>query len=303
MEKNTVNHAKGRFVTALKEYFYISVGSILVAIGLYTFAVPNEFVLGGVTGISIILSPFLPDFITPAVFVLALNIILLLVGFAFLGKDFGFKTVYGSILYSLMGLGIERLEPLFPNGYPLTAPVGGEANLVLELLLAVLLPAVGSAIVFYYNGSGGGTDIIAMILKKYSRIESGKALIIADFFIMLVSFANSIEIGLLSTLGLFLKSLILDRVNRSMNLAKYCIIITTKPDEVRDFICKKMNRGGTMWRGEGVYTGEEKAIFLVVMKARLIKNFRNEIKGIDEHAFTIVDDTSDVIGSGFRALV
>ena len=303
MENSAVSQRKAKWRSILTEYFYITVGSIIVATGLYTFAVPNEFVLGGVTGISIILTPFLPSFITPAVFVLALNVILLLVGFIFLGKDFGFKTVYGSILYSLIGIVIERIEPLFPSGYPLTADASGEANLLLELLLAVVLPAVGSAIVFYYNGSGGGTDIIAMILKKYTHIESGKGLIIADFFIMLVSFANSIEIGLLSALGLFLKSLILDRVNRSMNLAKYCIIITTKPDEVREFISKKMNRGGTMWKGEGVYTGEEKAIFFVVMKAKLIKNFRSEIKNIDEHAFTVVDDTSDVIGSGFRALV
>ncbi len=303
MEKNTAVQTKTPFRTLLKEYALISFGSLIVAIGLYLFAVPNQFVMGGVTGIAIVLTPYLPSFLTPAVLVLILNIILLLVGFAFLGKDFGFKTVYGSLLYSVIGLVIEWVEPLFPNGYPLTATPEHGANLLLELILAVALPAIGTAIVFYYNGSGGGTDIIALILKKYTRIEAGTALVIVDFLITIVSFTYGVEIGLLSSLGLFLKSFILDRVNRNMNLSKYCIIITSKQEEVREFISKRLNRGGTLWRGEGVYTGQEKAIFLVVMKGRQINAFRDEINKIDEHAFTVVDDTSDIIGQGFRALV
>lgn len=299
MKKNHVIKQKSRVRTLLKEYFLLTIGSIFMAFGLYAFAVPNQFVMGGVTGISIVLTPFLPDFITPATFVLAVNVILLLIGFSFLGRDFGFKTVYGSIIFSLIGMAVEWIGTLGSDGslFPLTD------NLLLELVLAVVLPAIGSAIVFYYNGSGGGTDIIAMILKKYTRIESGKALLVVDFLIMLVSFTYGMEIGLLSALGIFAKSFIVDKVNRNMNLSKYCIIVTTHPDEIGDYISKKLNRGGTMWKGQGVYTHEDKMIFIVVMNARQIRAVRDDIKQIDEHAFTIVDDTSDVIGNGFRALV
>ena len=144
--------------------------------------------------------------------------------------------------------------------------------------------------------------VIAMILKKYSRIESGKALLCVDFMIMLVSFTNGMEIGFLSALGLLMKSLIVDRVNLSMNRSKYCIIITTHPDEVGEYINKVIHRGATMWTGVGVYTHEAKHILLVVMNPRQAKVVRDEIKRIDERAFLVLTETSDIVGNGFKAL-
>jgi len=300
MDKNRIIETRRDILHILKEYAMISLGTILMSLGLYIFAVPNQFIMGGVTGLSMIVSPFLPAWLTTATLVLILNILLLLVGFAFLGRDFGFKTVYTSILFSVFSIFIEKIGTLGlaegQSRYPLTG------NLVLELVLSVLLPAIGAAIAFYYNGSGGGTDIIAMILRKYSRIESGKALLCVDFFIMLVSFTYGMEIGLLSALGLFMKSLIVDRVNLTMNRSKYCIIITTHPEEVGEYINKVIHRGATMWKGVGVYTHETKHILLVAMNLRQAKVVRDEIKRIDGHAFLVVTDTSDIVGNGFRAL-
>lgn len=300
MDKNRVVELRRSLLNVVKEYAMISLGTILMALGLYIFAVPNSFIMGGVTGLSMIVSPFLPPWLTTATLVLILNILLLLVGFAFLGRDFGFKTVYTSILFSVFAILIEKLGTAGlaagESRYPLTE------NLVLELVLSVLLPAIGAAIVFYYNGSGGGTDIIAMILKKYSRIESGKALLLVDFVIMLVSFTNGMEIGFLSALGLLMKSLIVDRVNLSMNRSKYCIIITTHPEEVGEYVNKIIHRGATMWQGVGVYTHETKYILLVVMNPRQAMIVRDEVKRIDEHAFLVLTDTSDIVGNGFRAL-
>lgn len=296
MEKNTVVRSGDRVKTVLKDYTMLSVGTFLTTVGLYVFAMPRQFVMGGVIGISIVLDPFLPSFITAGVLVTIMNMILLLIGFAFLGRDFGFKTVYTSIFLSGVGMLIEWLGTTY-HLFPLTD------NLLLELILAVILPAVGTAIVFYYNGSGGGTDIVALIMKKYMRIEGGKALLCVDFLIMLVSYTYSVEIGLLSTLGLFMKSLIVDKVTKNMLRSKYCIIVTTCPDEIGEYINKKLHRGATMWKGMGVYTHEEKHILLVVMNAKQIRQVRRDIMMIDSRAFTIVEDTSDVIGNGFRALV
>ena len=300
MDKNRVVEMRSDIRTVLKEYAMISVGTILMALGLYIFAVPNQFIMGGVTGLSMIIAPFLPSWLTTATLALILNVLLLLVGFAFLGRDFGFKTVYTSILYSVVGVLIEALGTAGlaegQSHYPLTD------NLVLELVLSVLFPAIGAAIAFYYNGSGGGTDVIAMVLKKYSRIESGKALLCVDFLIMLVSFTNGMEIGFLSALGLLMKSLIVDRVNLSMNRSKYCIIITTHPEEVGEYVNKIIHRGATMWQGVGVYTHETKHILLTVMNPRQAKIVRDEVKRIDEHAFLVLTDTSDIVGNGFRAL-
>ena len=296
MEKNTVVRSGDRVKTVLREYVMLSVGTFLTTVGLYVFAMPHQFVMGGVIGISIVLDPFLPAFLTTGMLVSIMNILLLLIGFAFLGRDFGFKTVYTSIFLSGVGMLIEWIGMKY-NLFPLTD------NLLLELVFAVMLPAIGTAIVFYYNGSGGGTDIVALIVKKYMRIEGGKALLCVDFLIMLVSFTYSVEIGLLSMLGLFAKSMIVDKVTKSMLRSKYCIIVTTCPDEIGEYINKKLQRGATMWKGVGVYTHEEKHILLVVMNARQIRQVRRDIHMIDSRAFTIVEDTSDVIGNGFRALV
>lgn len=296
MEKNTVVRSGDRVKAVLRDYLMLSVGTFLTTVGLYVFAMPHQFVMGGVIGISIVLDPFLPAFLTTGMLVSILNMILLLIGFAFLGRDFGFKTVYTSIFLSGVGMLIEWIGMKY-DLFPLTD------NLLLELVFAVMLPAIGTAIVFYYNGSGGGTDIVALIIKKYMRIEGGKALLCVDFMIMLVSFTYSVEIGLLSMLGLFAKSMIVDKVTKSMLRSKYCIIVTTCPDEIGEYINKKLQRGATMWKGVGVYTHEEKHILLVVMNAKQIRQVRRDIHMIDSRAFTIVEDTSDVIGNGFRALV
>ena len=117
MEKNTVVRSGDRVKTVLKDYTMLSFGTFLTTVGLYVFAMPHQFVMGGVTGISIVLEPFLPSFITAGVLVTILNMILLLVGFAFLGRDFGFKTVYTSIFLSGVGMLIEWIGTqyrLFP---------------------------------------------------------------------------------------------------------------------------------------------------------------------------------------------
>ena len=296
MEKNTVVRSGDRVKAVLRDYAMLSVGTFLTTVGLYVFAMPHQFVMGGVIGISIVLDPFLPTFLTTGMLVSILNMILLLIGFAFLGRDFGFKTVYTSIFLSGVGMLIEWIGMKY-NLFPLTD------NLVLELLCAVTLPAIGTAIVFYYNGSGGGTDIIALIVKKYMRIEGGKALLCVDFLIMLVSFTYSVEIGLLSMIGLFIKSSIVDKVSKSMIASKFCIIVTTNPEEIGEYINKQLQRGATMWKGMGVYTHEEKTILLVVMNAKQIRKVRQDIKKLDSQSFTIVEDTCDVIGNGFRELV
>lgn len=281
------------------EYLMLTIGTLLTTVGLYVFAMPNQFVMGGVTGISIVLAEFIP--LSAATMVTIMNVILLMVGFAVLGKDFGFKTVYTSLLLSGVGMLLEWAGTAGLEAGASRYPLSG-GNLMLELVLAVILPAIGAAIAFYYNGSGGGTDIIAMILRNKFKIESGKALICVDALIMLVSFRYGMEIGLLSAVGLFTKSFIVDKVNLSLNRSKYCIIVTTHPEEVGAYINRVLHRGATMWRGQGVYTGEEKYIMMVVMNVRQVRAIRSKVKSIDEHAFIVVDDTSDIIGNGFRAL-
>lgn len=277
-----------------KEWFYITLGSIIQTVGIYLFKVPSRFIMGGVTGISVALSAVIPEDspFTTAWLIMILNIVLLIIGFIFLGRGFGIKTVYTSLLSSAIGVVIDYI----PISLPFTD------NLVLEMLFAVALPGVGTAIMFYYGASSGGTDIIAMILKKYTRLESGKALMAVDFLIMIVSFTYGMEIGLLSLIGLLIKTFIIDSMIEVMNNSKYFIIITNKGEEIGEFINTTLKRGATMWKGYGMYTRTEKDLLLVVMSPKEAAYIRNQIKAIDEHSFIIVENSSDIMGKGFRTM-
>ncbi|MDD4112946.1 MAG: YitT family protein, partial [Herbinix sp.] len=158
----------------IKEYIMITIGVLLVVVGVYFFKFPNNFSIGGVTGIAIILSSLLGNAISSGTIVLVLNLLLLVIGYLFLGKTFGNRTAYGTIL---MSLSLQLLELVAPLKSPLTSEP------MLELSFAVILPAVGSAILFNIGSSTGGTDVIAMLLKKYTNIDIGLALLLTDFFL------------------------------------------------------------------------------------------------------------------------
>ena len=162
---------------ALKDYAVITLAITLMAAGIYVFRFPNNFTFGGVTGIAVIISKLLP--VTAGTATLIMNVILLIVGFIFLGRDFGAKTAYASLLCSLLLSGMELL-------FPMDAPLTDEP--LLELIFAVTIPSVSSAILFNIGASSGGTDIVAMIFKKHSTLDIGRAMIYVDCLVVIATF-------------------------------------------------------------------------------------------------------------------
>lgn len=168
------------------EYLLITVAILLLVVGVYFFKFPNHFSFGGVTGVAVVLEALLSH--SAATYTFIINMVLLVFGFLFLGKDFGLKTVYASILTSV---GLWAMERWFPMSAPLTGQP------VLELIFAIFLPALSAAILFNIGASGGGTDILAMILKKYTSFSISVALFLVDFVIVLAScFVFDIQTGL-----------------------------------------------------------------------------------------------------------
>ncbi len=171
--------------------------------GVYFFKFPNHFTTGGVSGISILLGEVL-TFATPATMNMIINYALLLVGLIVLGKGFTLRTVYCSVLYALI---IWVLEKVYPMSKPFTDQP------LLELFFAILLPAIGSAIMFNMDASSGGTDVVAMIVKKYTSMNIGTALMVSDAVIALCSvFVFGIKTCLFSVLGLMMKAFLIDSV-------------------------------------------------------------------------------------------
>ena len=280
----------------LLHFLIINLGIILMATGIYFFKAPNGFATGGVSGISIILArlPFSENLgITQSIYMLAINVVLLILGVILLGKKCGFMTIYCSIMLSLENMMFEKLIPL---DAPLTE------SPLLELVYAVLLTGIGSALLFKYKASSGGTDIVALILKKYSSLNVSQALLVTDFLIAASSFIvyTSAEVGLYSLLGLFAKVFVIDDVLDSINLCKAFTIITTKSAEIDNFIINELHHSATTYRAEGAFTGEEKQVIITVCRRTEALKLRRVVKEIDPHAFIIITKTSEIMGKGFR---
>lgn len=274
-----------------KDFALLTLGTLMVVAGVYFFKFPNHFSTGGVSGISVILGALMPN-VSTGTLVLIMNTVLLIVGFAVFGRSFGAKTAYCSIL---MSLGIFVLERV----YPMSAPFTNQP--LLELIFSVMLPAVGSAILFNMQSSTGGTDIVAMILKKYTNADIGTALLYTDFLIALTSgFVFGIETGMFSILGLLAKALVVDGVIENINLSKYFTIITDQGDAVTLFIKQQLNRSATVVNGQGAFTRGEKKVILTVLNRSQAVKLQAYVRSVDPDAFIVITNTSQIIGKGFR---
>lgn len=277
----------------LKEYAMITLGTVIMVLGIYFFKFPNNFSTGGVTGMAVVLARYFPA-ISRADFVMGINVALLVLGFAVFGRGFGGKTVYVSLLMSGLTWVLERVLPM---ANPMTNQP------LLELIFAVSLPAIGSAILFNLDASSGGTDIVAMVLRKYTSLDIGKALICSDMVITLLAcVAFGMETGLFSILGLVMKSLLVDMVLENINTHKYFHIITTKPEEIEKYITGTLKRGATELHGEGAYTHEGRTVVLTVMKRREAVMLRKYVKLVDPSAFVLIINTGEIVGKGFRGV-
>ena len=275
----------------LNDFFILNAGTLLTAVGSYFFKFPNNFATGGVTGISVVMTHYFPG-LSNGTIVSVINIALLIVGLLLLGKGFGFKTFYVTVAFSAM---LKILEVIWPMTQPLTDQP------FMELLLGVFLPAWGSALLFNIGPSTGGTDIIAMIVKKYFKCHIGRALLIVDFFITLLTFvAFGPETGLFSMVGLFIRSFAVDLFLENMNTYKYFTIITDKPQEIYSYITDVLHRGATVYQAEGLYKHTEKTVIMTAQGKKQALHLQDVIRQKDPHAFVLVTNTSEIIGKGFR---
>lgn len=284
----------------------LNLGTLVLAAGVYLFKSPNNFATGGVSGISIILAKY----VTPKVkwlgqteIMLIINALLLVIGFIFLGKGCTFKTAYCSIVYSLEMQLLKLIIPL--DALPLTAtdalPAG---QTFLEFIYAMFLTALGSAVLFNCKASSGGTDIIALIVKKYTRVNVGKALIMTDLLIASSTFfIFGIQTGLYSILGLFMKAFLVDGVIESIGRSKYVTIITSKPEVILPFITEGLHRGCTRYKAYGGYTGEEKTVLITVCKRGEALKLKLKVKTADTEAFVILTNANEILGKGFRETI
>ena len=271
----------------------LNLGTLLMAVGVYFFKFPNHFTTGGVSGISIVVAHLMPN-VTTATLNLILNIALLIVGAVFLGRGFGLRTAYSAIMSSVLTYAFERFIPM-------NAPMTSQP--VLELMFAVGLPAFGSAILFHVNASSGGTDIIAMLVKKYSHMNIGLALALADVLVAVAAcFAFGMETGLFSLFGLFLKSYMVDAVMDNLRTYKVFQIVTDDPDPICNFIMKNLHHSATLIDGVGSFTHEKRKIIMTVINRHQAIRLQLFVRATDPHSFITITSSSEIVGKGFRGM-
>ena len=274
----------------LREFILLTLGTALVAVGVYFFKFPNHISTGGVTGLAVVLSAAFPA-VSSSTFASVINLAFLALGFLFLNKGFGLRTVYCSVLFSALLSGLEWLCPL-------SAPLTDEV--LMELFFAVIFPALGSAVLFNLDGSTGGTDILAMILKKYTSLDIGAALLCVDVLIVLSTFLFlDLKTGLLSVLGLLLKTVLVDNVIESLNRKKSFIAVTSHPEEVRAYILNTLHRSATLWRAEGAYSHEGRWVVLTALSRSQAVALRRYLRSTEQDAFMLILNSSEIFGKGF----
>lgn len=267
----------------------ITLSIFIMALGVYFFKFPNNFSFGGVTGFAVVFAKIFP--VSASSFSFWANTILLIIGVLFFGKSFAIKTTYASLLLSFFLLIFEKL-------FPMTAPLTDEP--MLELIFAIALPALGSAILFNIGASSGGTDVLAMLLKKYTSVNIGKALFFTDVVIIILAcFIFDIKTALYSFVGLTIKSFLIDGIIENINLCKAFTIICEKPEPICSFIVHDLNRGATIAKAKGAYTKTDKYEVITVLKRNQAMQLRQFIHENAPDAFIIISNSSEIIGKGF----
>ena len=239
----------------LKNFALLTGSTLIMAVGIYFFKFANNFTFGGITGFAVLVAKFTP--LSASDFSFIANMLLLIIGLFVLGKKFAAQTAYSSILLSVTLSGLERI-------YPMSHPLTNEP--LLELIFAIVLPAIGSAILFNIGASSGGTDVIAMILKKYTSVDIGKGLLASDILFTIAGFfVFDIKTGLYSLLGLTMRSTLIDSLIESLNRSKYFHVVCSEPEPICEFIKNDLKRGATIVLAQGAFTGDDKYIILTVL--------------------------------------
>lgn len=270
----------------LKDYGAITIGMMIASIGIYFFMMPANVILGSITGLAIILTNFFP--IPVSVMTFILNVICLVIGFALIGKEFGAKTVYSSILLPVF---LNILEHLFPNNPSLTN------DIILDTLACILILSVGQSIMFNANASSGGLDIIAKVLNKYLHIELGQGVALAGIVTVLLSvFVYDAKTLVVGIMGTYFNGLVVDAYIGGFSRRKRICILSEKQDEISDYIMNTLHRGVTLYPAKGGYDHKEKTELLTILANNEYGLLMEFIRNTDPNAFLTVSTVNEVVG-------
>ncbi|HET7580587.1 MAG TPA: YitT family protein [Bacillales bacterium] len=273
----------------VKNILFILLGSAIYAFGIVHFNIEDNLAEGGLTGVTLILLALFH--IDPGISNLVLNIPLFLIGWRLLGRN--------AFIYTLIGtVGFSVFVSFFRHYVELSIPL--HHDMTLAALFAGVFAGVGLGIIFRYGGTTGGSDIIARIADKYFGISVGKTFFATDAIVIASSLIYlDYREAMYTLVAVFVGSRVIDFIQKGAYAAKAATIISSRNKEISQKILEEMDRGATLLKGIGSFTGEDKEVLYCVVSRNEIFRLKNVIKQVDPHAFVAVNDIHETLGEGF----
>ena len=269
----------------IQDMAVITFATFIVAVAVYFFMMPNNLAIASIAGLAVVLQNFIP--LSVATISLIFNVGLLIIGFIFVGREFGGKTVYTSVILPIF---VGIFEKLFPKYNGLTG------DPFLDMICYIFIVSIGLSLLFNHNASSGGLDIIVKILNKYLHIDKGKAMSIAGMLVSLSAiFAYDTKTVVLSVLGTYLNGIILDYFLFGTNIKKKVCILSRKNEEIKKYILKNMHSGATLYKVIGAYNNEEHEEVVAIVNKREYGVLMQYIRRTDPDAFVTVSTINEVM--------
>ena len=276
---------KSKLRCYIRDMAVITFATFIVAVAVFFFMMPNNLAIASIAGLAVVLQKFIP--LSVATISLIFNVGLLIIGFIFVGREFGGKTVYTSVILPIF---VGIFEKLFPKYNGLTG------DPFLDMICYIFIVSIGLSLLFNHNASSGGLDIIVKILNKYLHIDKGKAMSIAGMLVSLSAvFAYDTKTVVLSVLGTYLNGIILDYFLFGTNIKKKVCILSRKNEEIKKYILKNMHSGATLYKVIGAYNNEEHEEVVAFVNKREYGVLMQFIRRTDPDAFVTVSTINEVM--------
>ena len=276
---------KSKLRCYIQDMAVITFATCIVAVAVYFFMMPNNLAIASIAGLAVVLQNFIP--LSVATISLIFNVGLRIIGFIFVGREFGGKTVYTSVILPIF---VGIFEKLFPKYNGLTG------DPFLDMICYIFIVSIGLSLLFNHNASSGGLDIIVKILNKYLHIDKGKAMSIAGMLVSLSAvFAYDTKTVVLSVLGTYLNGIILDYFLFGTNIKKKVCILSRKNEEIKKYILKNMHSGATLYKVIGAYNNEEHEEVVAIVNKREYGILMQYIRRTDPDAFVTVSTINEVM--------
>ena len=262
----------------IKEFAIITVATSIVAASVFFFLVPSHVSVGSISGLAIVIANFVP--LPVSALTMIMNVGLLIIGFLLVGREFGVKTVYTSVLLpTVMGV----LEQMFPNQ---TSIMGDP---FLDMICYVFFVSIGLAMLFNRNASSGGLDIVAKLMNKFLHMDLGNAMSVSGMLVALSSaVVYDVKIVILSVLGTYLNGIVLDHFIFGFDMKKRVCIVSKKEEVIRQFILHELRSGATLYEAFGAYNLEPRREIITIVDKNEYAKLMSFIEREDPEAFVTV---------------